>query len=158
MAWSPKIAFGALVFARYLALGIVNLFDDPLAGVNIAAAGIGEAHPARQPLEQFRFKTRLEFRDLAADGRDRRSQPPGRGGETARLGDGNYHGHCLQAVHSAFQTLRSCFSLILAAYRRGNRLASKPIAVNNCKRTVTIARRQRNGEVYDDGQHDHDER
>src|SRR5271170_7547448 len=87
------------VLARGSALGLHDFSEDPLAGIDVGAAGLGEHQLAARSIEQLRPKVRFEVRDLAADGRKRRVQAARCGRQAARLCDRQHNQHRLDAIH-----------------------------------------------------------
>ncbi|MEI9886113.1 MAG: hypothetical protein WDN08_06355 [Rhizomicrobium sp.] len=94
-----EIALGLAVLAGGGAFGFLDLLQDLLAGLDIGAAGVGQAHLAAGTDEDAGLQMRFELGDVAADGGDRDVQAARSRGEASGLHDRQKHRHGVEAVH-----------------------------------------------------------
>ena len=66
-----EVTRGRAVLARSLLFGVVDLFNDAFARLDIRLTGVGKRQVARRPLKQLSFQTRFELGEPAANRRDR---------------------------------------------------------------------------------------
>jgi hypothetical protein len=82
-------------------VGFVEFGQDLGAALEILAADLGEAHPARRAVQKPHAERVFKRLHVVADRRRGHVEPAGRGGEPAALGDsgeGSQAGHAVHAI------------------------------------------------------------
>ena len=120
-----EIASRSTVLARSLLFGVVDLFDDAFARLDIRSPRVGKRQVARRPLKQLSLQTRFELGEPAANRRDRhaelsRSRRQASASAIAMITDIN----SMRSMRAGFPNTEKLFLTIRTAQHRHNRLAS----------------------------------